>query len=518
VLLAVLCAIAGMALAPAAVAQPELILGVETNPKEIAPGRFGLVTVTVANRGDTAAPGVSIEADLPPGNVASFNQNFSTRSGVCTGSGTGNTTCDAGETVIWSIGTLPAGGARSVTFPLRPSGSAIDATTLTYTARARVGANVAATASATAVVLTAAPFSLAIEADVDPVEPGARVAFTLLFANRTGATAQSLVLSLPVPAGLSFVEASDGGILATNTVTWSLSPLSPGQVDSRRVLFTVDPGVAPGDLVTTPLNAAITGNAPTPVAASASVPLRVAGESPLSLVVEMGPDPARPNETVVASIHVGNESAAPLADVVVEAVLPDAMTSFNQNLVTDGGLCSVSGTTNATCDRGERVEWQLGTLAPGASRTLVLPASVQNGTASGTMWTLAAAVRAGASGERRDRRTIASRAPRTLQLAIDEGRQPAIPGDPFVYELRYANVGAATAQNPILRLVLPPEVALLNASGTPVATGNTLVWNLAPIAAGASGSQRVRVELDADAPAGSVIRIGEARLIEGFYL
>src|SRR4029077_19392273 len=56
------------------------------------------------------------------------------------------------------------------------------------------------------------------------VRAGGTLTYTLTFGN-PGSAAVAGTLSLPIPAGLSFVSASDGGTSSGGTVTWSLGTL-----------------------------------------------------------------------------------------------------------------------------------------------------------------------------------------------------------------------------------------------------------------------------------------------------
>ena len=80
------------------------------------------------------------------------------------------------------------------------------------------------------------------------------------------------------------------------------------------------------------------------------------------------------------------------------------------------------------------------------------------------------------------------------------------PGDEINYTLKYQNVGNATATNLVLRLDLPYEVDYMYSTpSNPTRNGQTLIWSLGSLRAGASGQVAVRVRLRNDAPAGTLL-------------
>ena len=58
--------------------------------------------------------------------------------------------------------------------------------------------------------------------------PGDELTYTVHYANRRGATVANAVLSMPIPAGTSYVSASAGGVYTGSAVQWSLGSLANG--------------------------------------------------------------------------------------------------------------------------------------------------------------------------------------------------------------------------------------------------------------------------------------------------
>lgn len=495
-----------------------LQIAVEATPREVTPGGRSLVEITVANPSGSSVSDVTLEALLPASGVFGFGQSSTTGGGSCEGSGTGNTSCDPGETVVWGLGTLAPGQVLTRSFPLRAGNTTPDATVLPVEATARVAGAASATASRELTVRTAPVLALAVDSDAEVAVAGDAITYTLLFSNRGGATAQSLELSLPVPPGLGFVSASGGGVLDVDTVRWSVGPLLPGQSDSRRAVLELPQAVGPGSLLG-PVEARLTGIAPGPESVGADLLVRSAAPSPLTLALDVTPDPAEAGELLVTTLVVGNAGEAPLADVVVEARIPDGLSGFGQNRLTDGGDCTVSGTGNTSCDAGERIQWTLGApLGPGATRRIFVPPFVAGTAGDGLLIPLRVEAAAPGAGQRLARQTVAVRNARELELSLAEEADPASPGDVLAYSLRYGNAGSESVQGLTLEMPLPAgAAALLDATGGASLVGGLLSWDLGTLLPGQSGSQRVRIALEGGLTPGGILRVGDARIVGGGF-
>jgi hypothetical protein len=109
----------------------------------------------------------------------------------------------------------------------------------------------------------------------------------------------------------------------------------------------------------------------------------------LSLSVSLSPDIILPSETMTGTLSVSNTSGFSLFGVVLEARFPtDRVVSTYETEITGGGDCGSS-----TCDAGETVRWNLGTMTPGVETTVTIPLTVSNSAPLGTLITFGALVR-----------------------------------------------------------------------------------------------------------------------------
>jgi hypothetical protein len=135
----------------------------------------------------------------------------------------------AGSDFTYTVGYVAAGTSQSFDVDLTvlagaqapPNGSLIN---LLISDQSR-GASV----SRTVTVRTAPAAALDLSTQQGTVGPGGSFAYTLTYHNAGGSTLSGSQLSLPVPAGASFVSADGGGALGSDEVVrWTLSPLAAG--------------------------------------------------------------------------------------------------------------------------------------------------------------------------------------------------------------------------------------------------------------------------------------------------
>jgi hypothetical protein len=220
-------------------------------------------------------------------------------------------------------------------------------------------------------------FELLADESVDPVAPGANLTYTLHFGHPSAGTAGGSVLSFPLPAGTSFVSASNGGSFSGGVVSWLIPALPAGQGGSRQVTVNVGAGVASGTLLETTARLQL-GLLPD-LSARAPVVTAVETAAPLRVTITATPHPAQPAQVLDVDFLVENLSGAPIAGAVLETRVPDVVVAIPQANATPAADCTVSGNANTSCDARERMRWALPTIAAGGSTTVSIPPQVQGG-------------------------------------------------------------------------------------------------------------------------------------------
>jgi uncharacterized repeat protein (TIGR01451 family) len=498
-------AVFGGMLAAAPVAA-QLATSLQVAPNPVVAGGFLEAALTVTNLGVAPVANVSLELDLPV-QVAAFNQTLTSANGTCTGSGNLNVNCDGAlsETVTWVLGTLAPGERKTVSVPPQVFSTAVDGTVVSFTGRALAGAVLQSTAVESTVVQSSTPFELALDASADPVAPGADVTYTASFGKRSASNALSTTLALALPAGTTFVSASDGGTFAAGVVTWNLGTVPANEGGTRQAVVQVDALAPEGAL----LEAVAQIQAPTLIPASAESLTVVQSGSPLALEIEASPDTATAGRFLDVHLTVSNLGGSTL-DPVLELRLPPHVAAFNQNLLTGDGVCTISGNANVNCEVRERVQWDLLPLAPGERVTVSLPPQLFNTLIGGMVVPFHAEVFepvGGAVGTSSHARTslVVDNTP-VFEVALDDSADPAAPGAEVTYTATFSNVSAASTLGTSLTLELPPGTSFVSASDGGTFAGGVVTWVLGTVAAGQGGTRQATVQVDSPGLDGDALR------------
>ncbi|MES2672928.1 MAG: InlB B-repeat-containing protein [Pseudomonadota bacterium] len=190
-------------------------------------------TLNYANDSTVSVTGASITGSLPSG--ATYV--------TCTGgTGCSNTL----GSLSWPLGTLAGGATGSATLVLTvPSSwttsSLTQAATLAATAPDASPVTKAATSTVAVTgysAISAAAFTLTKSANATQIAPGGAVTYTIAYANYGGTSASSVVITDSLPAGMTYVSATGGGVNASNTVTWTIGAVAAGASGSVTVTAT----------------------------------------------------------------------------------------------------------------------------------------------------------------------------------------------------------------------------------------------------------------------------------------
>jgi len=283
-----------------------------------------VLTYTVTNTGSGACDNVVVKDNLPAG----------------------MTTANGQTSVSFNAGTLAAGQSKSfkVTAKANRTGS--------FSSPAAATSGCGSDANAAAVSTVVRQPKLAIKAECrERIYLGRNVTFNWNITNSGDAASDNTVISAPVPAGSTFVSATNGGVLTGNTVVWNAGTLSASG-GKRAISMTVKPN----GIGTLRAAATVEGACAEQVADGCETEVR--GIPAILLEVVDATDPIMVGDNVTYIITVTNQGSAPGTGIKIVCELP-----------AEQGFVNAGGATNAT-RTGQTVTFApLPSLAPGAKAT-----------------------------------------------------------------------------------------------------------------------------------------------------
>jgi uncharacterized repeat protein (TIGR01451 family) len=463
----------------------DLNLSYNANKSPVQPGASVTYTVHVSNTGSADVTGATVTIPTPaviegyredenndPGNVS------------CPGS-----TCDEGETLTWAVGTLQSGQSRFLIYrPVVPSSAPNTSVTATATLSASGQSDVSE--SVDVIVDPVASVALGIASAVSPVAPNET--FTLrinygAFEGRGGADFGELTVSLP--SGLQFIEASGSGSESGGVVSWTLGPLPGGFNGVETVTVQADAGLTTGTLlnVTANLNPGNTGE---PVSRTEWT-ISVHPPEPFLVTLSASDVPTVRDTRSDFAVSVSNTSGSTIQNSEIRFFLPDFLT-FDEDETTDPGNTFCPG---STCDPGEFLRWTPGDLEPGETHTLFFEASTFDVAASGALQRFIGFITAPGLSEQTPTFQYGFKANPVPTVGMDANPAPVSAGGTYTYRIITGVLDFSSgADDATLRLELPDDVSFVSATGNPVVADGVVTWAFGPLGAGFSDEQTVTVQ------------------------
>ena len=469
-----------------------------TGPATASPNTDISYLVTVTNSGPSSASVVLDDSTPFSAGFVSFSQNSGPAFG-CTvppvGTQQGNVNCN-------SVGLMPPGTSSVFTLTVHVHPLTPDGTVITNTAGVHVvggsfdpnNSNDSSSASTTVSISA----DIAVMKTVDNPSPnvGNNVTFTVTAKNNGPLNATGVVVTDPLPAGLTFVSASasQGGYTSGSGV-WSVGSLASGATATLQIVATVTQA---GPHTNTATKTAEDQQDPNAANDSASAVVN-AQQSDLSLTKTDAPDPVAPGADLTYTITVTNNGPSSAQNVTVNDTLPTG-TTFGSATSSQG---SCAGTTTVSC--------ALGSIANGASPTITLVVHVGPSVADGTVISNTASVSSttadptSANNSATSTTTVAASA--ELAVAKTDAPDPVVAGTDLTYTITVTNNGPSEAANATLSDTLPTGTTF--GSATPsqgsCAGTTTVSCALGSIANGASATITLVVHVGPSVADGTVI-------------
>ena len=316
--------------------------------------RQGTYTLTYANNGPSTAHDVTVIDTLPAG--VSFDSADDTN---CTQS-SGTVTCSEGTMTPGQTGTIHVVATANAVGPQHDvaaiSADEPDPNAQNNTASADI--NVGPTADLTITKTTSTP----------NVPAGATATYNLQVQNAGPSDAHSVLISDPLPAGETFIDASadSGGSCAESAgeVTCTIPQLAVGQAANVKLDVTAGFSLAGTTVLNTATVTAQEDDTNPPADLTSSVPVNVGPAADLS-IVKTAPAQSPAGSNLEYSLQVKNSGPQDATGVTVTDPLP-AGESF----------VSVQPTQGSCQDAGQTISCSLGNVADGAGASVQLTVSV----------------------------------------------------------------------------------------------------------------------------------------------
>ncbi|MEO1573637.1 MAG: hypothetical protein AAFU65_01605, partial [Pseudomonadota bacterium] len=406
--------------------------------------------------------------------------------------------CEVSETVTFTLGDIPAGGSVNTNFAPRIATNALTGSVmhLEFTAADLSGQEVRRSESLR--VEAGDLFDVALTELSDPATAGATLDYALHYALRSDAgTVANSVLRLPVPAGTTFVSASDGGANVAGVVTWPLGILSPGQSGVRHVRVMLDGGLLAADVIEA--TAELTTATASLDAAFSEANTVIAAGSGLQVSVEANVNPLRNGERSNLQLVVRNTEPFTRFGVTLTGRYPEGFAQLFESAF--GGDCPSSA-----CEPAERVIWSLGDIAAGDTAVVDLPAVRLFGSADGLLANLYLQAEDSLGLQARTMHTMRGENDTVYDLTLSEDRDPVSAGDTLVYTLDwgYRQDAGAVAQT-VLRLPVPEGTTFVSATDGGTLANGVVEWALGFLSPGDGGQRTATFTVNAGVPNGSLI-------------
>lgn len=374
--------------------------------------------------------------------------------------------------------------------------------TCTVTARNAAGQS-APSESVTVTPVAVADVAISISDDVDPVVAGTALNYTVTVTNNGPDTAENVVVTETLPAGMTFVSTSGCAEDPVGVPTCSLGTIASGNMASFTVSVTVDAGTT--GTITNIASVTTSSTDNEPANDSATEDTTVVVEADLSVTKTADSDNVTPGiqtdfvagEAIHWEIEVENLGPSDATGVVVTDVVPAGLL----DVTTTGCLEDPAGLPTCT----------LGDIAAGGSATIAISATIGPDYADGADLANTASASFNdtdpVGGNNSGSVTVTVNREVDIAFTSTESIDPVVAGSGagnLTYVVTATNNGPSDASAVVAdaTVTLPPGVTVdsVTASGSGSATpGLPTTWTIGDLPAG--GQETLTFVLTADASA-----------------
>jgi uncharacterized repeat protein (TIGR01451 family) len=314
---------------------------------------------------------------------------------------------------------------------------------------------------------------------------GELLTYTLTIQNAGPSVAQDVTVFDWLPDEVDFVSATPTKSGGPNPLIWLLDSLAVAEtqvftvvvrvksnvtqtISNRGVINSTSPEANPGD------NESIE---PTPVDTLADV----------SIMKLADPDPVYAGDLLTYTLTIENDGPSDALNVIVTDTLP-------------GDVSFVSTDTPQQAGPNP-LNWNLGTLTPGETRTIIVVVEVDSDHTAPifNFASVGSTTPDPVPGNNSAVEPVSVQVQADLTIKKTGSASPVLGGDTLVYTIEVYNAGPSDAQNVAVTDTLPSSVSFDFASPIQSSGPNPLTWDLGTVIAGVTETIYVQVQVDVNA-------------------
>jgi len=369
----------------------------------------------------------------------------------------------------------------------------------------------------TAVFAQSASISVDKAGSPNPVVAGTNITYTITISSEGPDDAQNVVLNDALPAGTTFVSINSiaGWTCttpapgATGTVNCTRPAFPPGS-DVFTLVLNTSPALTNGSTLSNTATISTTTSDPAPNDNESTADTLVQAASNLGITKNAAPDPAPIGGPVTFTLGYSASGPSDSANTTITDVLPAGI--LFSSVAASGWSCSTPSVgTNGT------VTCSINSLAPGASGTITIGATVDSSVTPGTVITNTATITGDVidSVNANDSASASVTAQSVSNLAITKNAapNPVVAGSNLTYTIGFSASGPSPAPNVSVTDLLPGGTTFTSifapagwSCTTPAAGASGTVTCTNPsLASGASGTITIVVTVSPAVASGTTI-------------
>jgi uncharacterized repeat protein (TIGR01451 family)/gliding motility-associated-like protein len=462
----------------------DIIISKTDGQEEYIPGTNVVYTVTVHNIGPSIARGVKIIDSAPTGtNIITW-----------TATGTSGTEYnDSGTGNINEIVSIPDEGTIiyrvTVSIPSNQQGLVENISSVIIPdsfVDPNLNNNVANDIDAPN---TKAKLTVKKISNVREIAAGENVTYTILVTNNGPAIANHVEIIDTLASGLTFMNASSGGVSEGNSVRWEIASLANGASFTMSVEVKVNSNVSEGTIIR---NIAVAGSDNTPdPPVSDPIDITVINQSRLTIDKNSSASTVGAGDKFYYTIKIVNQGPSDVTDVAVRDTLPESLQFVEANH--DGIL------TNGV------VGWNIASIAAGDSILVKVFVTTPAELAGGTKVKNVAVLQKPGGDPLPSKPIVVTITNRPAFEIVKDGLLTVVAGEEFNYSIKVTNSSSTMARNVIVSDTLKNGLMFTTASGGFSNEGNIVTWRLDSLAGGDIQEFNVTVTTDASLAKGTVL-------------